>query len=204
MAIVVVVSMVASTLVLFAPEASARTGSDSYGYNFKDSAESDGPTYSWIEIVPALGGDGTLLISSSTDGGQSAKDIGFTFEYYEQEFTTWGNGGDNGYINLGMNGISNLWTPYRIPYASLGNAIIPGWFDGGFCRASNPNAGVYYDTIGTSPNRQLVVQYQDQGAWYPSVYQCPGTAAANALTWQVILNEGSNEITMQYKDTTGG
>ena len=30
MAIVVVVSMVASTLVLFAPEASARTGSDSY------------------------------------------------------------------------------------------------------------------------------------------------------------------------------
>ncbi len=204
MAIVVVVSMVASTLVLFAPEASARTGSDSYGYTFKDSAESDGPTYSWIEIVPALGGDGTLLISSSTDGGQSAKDIGFTFEYYEQEFTTWGNGGDNGYINLGMNGISNLWTPYRIPYASLGNAIIPGWFDGGFCRASNPNAGVYYDTIGTSPNRQLIVQYQDQGAWYPSVYQCPGTAAANALTWQVILNEGSNVITMQYKDANGG
>ena len=204
MAIVVVVSMVASTLVLFAPEASARTGSDSFGYTFKDSAESDGPTYSWIEIVPALGGDGTLLISSSTDGGQSAKDIGFTFEYYEQEFTTWGNGGDNGYINLGMNGISNLWTSYRIPYASLGNAIIPGWFDGGFCRASNPNAGVYYDTIGTAPNRQLIVQYQDQGAWYPSVYQCPGSAAANALTWQMILNEGSNEITLQYKDTDGG
>ena len=204
MAIVVVVSMVASTLVLFAPEASARTGSDSYGYTFKDSAESDGPTYSWIEIVPALGGDGTLLLSSSTDAGQSAKDIGFTFEYYEQEFTTWGNGGDNGYINLGMAGISYLWTPYHIPYASLGNAIIPGWFDGGFCRASNPNAGVYYDTIGTAPNRQLVVQYQDQGAWYPSVYQCPGSAAANALTWQVILNEGSNTITMQYKDTQGG
>ncbi len=205
MAIVVVVSMVASTLVLFAPVASARTGTDSYGYTFKDSNEaSGGPTYSWIEIVPALGGDGTLLISSSTDGGQAAKDIGFTFEFYEKEFTTWGNGGDNGYINLGMNGVSNLWTPQRIPYANLGNAIIPGWFDGGFCRASNPNAGVYYDTIGTAPNRQLIVQYQDQGAWYPSVYQCPGTAAANALTWQVILNEGSNEITMQYKDANGG
>ena len=53
MAIVVVVSMVASTLVLFAPEASARTGSDSFGYTFKDSAESDGPVFDdeWIELV---------------------------------------------------------------------------------------------------------------------------------------------------------
>ena len=37
MAIVVVVIMVTSTFVLFAPEVSARTGSDSYGYSFKDS-----------------------------------------------------------------------------------------------------------------------------------------------------------------------
>ena len=56
MAVVVVVTMVTSTLVLVAPQASARTGSDDYGYTFKDSAESDGPTYSWIEIIPALGG----------------------------------------------------------------------------------------------------------------------------------------------------
>ena len=52
MAIVVVVTMVTSTFVLFAPEASARTGSDSYGYEFKDSAElSGGPTYDWTDIV---------------------------------------------------------------------------------------------------------------------------------------------------------
>ena len=54
MAIVVVVTMVTSTFVLFAPEASARTGSDSYGYSFKDSAESDGPTYDWTDIVKHL------------------------------------------------------------------------------------------------------------------------------------------------------
>ena len=203
MAIAVVVFMVSSTLVLFSPEASARTGSDSFGYTFKDSAESDGPTYSWIEIIPALGGTGTLLISSSTDGGQGQFDLPFTFEYYENEYTTWGNGGDNGYITFGAV-ISNQWVSYRIPATQLGVAAVGGWFDGGFCRSSNPNAGVYYDTIGTEPNRQFVVTYQDQGAWYPSVYQCPGSAAANALTWQIILHEGSNAITMQYKDTDGG
>ena len=60
MAIVVVVTMVTSTFVLFAPEASARTGSDSYGYSFKDSAESDGPTYAWTDIVSS----GTKLLGS--------------------------------------------------------------------------------------------------------------------------------------------
>ena len=204
MAIVVVVSMVASTLVLFAPEASARTGSDSYGYTFKDSAESDGPVFNdeWIELVGHT--DATLLISSSTDAGQSAVDIGFTFEFYENEYTTWGNGGDNGYINLGSAGYSYYWTPYSIPYAALNVAIFGGWFDGGFCRASNSDAGVYYATVGTAPNRKLVVQYEDQGAWYPSVYQCPGSAAADALTWQIVLHEGSNAITINYEDAQGG
>ena len=204
MAIVVVVSMVASTLVLFAPEASARTGSDSFGYTFKDSAESDGPVFAdeWIELVGHP--DATLLISSSTDAGQSETDIGFTFEFYETEYSTWGNGGDNGYINLGSSGYSYYWTPYRIPYAALNVAVFGGWFDGGFCRASNADAGVYYATVGEAPNRKLVVQYEDQGAWYPSVYQCPGTAAANALTWQIILHEGSNQITINYEDAQGG
>ena len=51
MAIVVVVTMVTSTFVLFAPEATARTGTGSFGYVFKDSAEDDGPTYAWTDIV---------------------------------------------------------------------------------------------------------------------------------------------------------
>ncbi len=203
MAIAVVVFMVSSTLVLFAPEASARTGSDDYGYTFKDSAESDGPTYSWVEIIPAFGGSGTTLLSSSTDGGQGPFDLPFTFEFYENEYTTWGNGGDNGYVTLGAV-VANQWVSYHIPATQLGVALVGGWFDGGFCRSSNINAGVYYDTLGTEPNRQFVVTYQDQGAWYPSVYQCPGAAAANALTWQIIMHEGTNEVTMQYKDTDGG
>ena len=77
MAIVVVVTMVTSTFVLFAPEASARTGSDSYGYSFKDSVESDGPTYAWTDIVSS----GSKLLGSTTDGAQGPFDIGFDFEF---------------------------------------------------------------------------------------------------------------------------
>jgi plastocyanin len=201
MAIVVVVSMVGSTFVLFAPEASARTGSDSYGYTFKDSSEA-GLDASWAELVGTAGT--TTLLTSSTDGGQGPYDLPFAFEMYENEYTTWGNGGDNGYITLGA-AVSNQWTSYHIPATQLGNAAVAGaWFDGGFCRTSNPTAGVYYNTIGTTPNQQFIVQYQDQGAWYPSVYQCPGTAAANAMTWQIILHEGSNKVSVNYKDTDGG
>ena len=204
MAIAVVVFMVSSTLVLFTPEASARTGEDDYGYTFKDSNESDGPTYSWNEIVPAFGGSGTNIVSSSTDGGQGLYDLPFDFEYYENTYTTWGNGGDNGYITFGAV-ISNQWTPYHIPANQLGGpAIAGGWFDGGFCRAGNPNAGVYYEYQGTTPNQKVVVTYQDQGHWYPSVYQCPGAQAANALTWQIIIEEATGNIILQYKDTQGG
>ena len=78
MAIAVVVFMVSSTLVLFTPDASARTGSDDYGYTFKDSNEADGPTYQWVDIVA----NGTLLISFTTDGGQGPFDLPFSFDFY--------------------------------------------------------------------------------------------------------------------------
>ncbi|HJL71063.1 MAG TPA: hypothetical protein QGG11_00040, partial [Candidatus Poseidoniia archaeon] len=195
MAIAVVVFMVSSTLVLFTPDASARTGSDDYGYTFKDSNEADGPTYQWVDIVA----NGTLLISFTTDGGQGPFDLPFSFDFYDNTYTTWGNGGDNGYITLGAV-VSNQWTPYRIPASQLGGAAIAGgWFDGGFCRMQNADAGVYYHTIGTEPNRKFVVQYQDQNHYY----NC-GSTGNNALTWQILLHESSGEITIQYEDAVGG
>ena len=204
MAIVVVVTMVTSTFVLFAPEASARTGSDSYGYSFKDSVESDGPTYAWTDIVSS----GSKLLGSTTDGAQGPFDIGFDFEFYETSYDKFYNGGDNGYITFG-GAIANAWTPYAIPATQLGaNAIAAGWFDGGFCISKNPNSGVYYETVGAEGSRQLIIQMQDQVYWSArdgTSYCNSGSAwATNTLTWQIILNEGSNSILIQYKDATGG
>ena len=96
MAVVVVVTMVTSTFVLFAPEASARTGTDSYGYNFKDSAESDGPTYSWTDIVSS----DNKILGTTTDNSQGPFDIGFDFEFYETSYDKFYNGGANGHISF--------------------------------------------------------------------------------------------------------
>ena len=203
LAIAVVVFMVSSTVVLFAPEASARTGTGSYGYTFKDNLESGGPDYStdWIDTVVT---EGTNILSYSSDAAQGTFNLPFDFEYYENTYSTWGNGGDNGYITFG-GVISNAWTPYNIPATQIGSAAVAGgWFDGGFCRASNPDAGVYHQTIGTSPNQIFVVHYEDQGAWYPSVYTCPGVQAADALTWQIQIHESTMEVKTLYKDVQGG
>ena len=204
MAIVVVVTMVTSTFVLFAPEATARTGTGSFGYVFKDSAESDGPTYAWTDIVSS----GTKFLGSTTDGSQGPFDIGFDFEFYGTSYDEWYNGGDNGYITFG-GAVSNAWTPYAIPASQLGTtAIAAGWFDGGFCVSKNPNSGVYYETVGDAGSRQLIIQMQDQVYWSArdgTSYCSSGSAwATNTLTWQIILNEGTNTIVLQYKDATGG
>ena len=133
LAVVVVVTMVTSTFVLFAPEASARTGEElNFGYSFKD--QDSGASYSWREIHPSNGGGGTTLITYTTDAAQGPYDFadGFKFEMFGREYTKWGNSGDNGFMTLGGTA-GSMWTPYHIPYASAGTAIFGGWFDGGFC-----------------------------------------------------------------------
>ncbi|MEC8073037.1 MAG: plastocyanin/azurin family copper-binding protein [Candidatus Thermoplasmatota archaeon] len=206
MAIVVVVTMVTSTFVLFAPEASARTEDNDggFGYTMKDSAESDGPTYEWTDIAST----GEKLLGFTSDGAQGPFDIGFDFEFYETTYNQFYNGGDNGYITFGA-GVSSRWTPYSIPSTLLGqNAIVAGWFDGGFCTTQNPNSGVYYETVGEDGERKLIIQMQDQVYWSArqGTYYCSSgnSWATNTITWQIVLNEGSNTIELLYKDATGG
>ena len=118
LAIAVVASMVGSTIVLFAPEASARTGTGSFGYIYKDHLESDGPSYSWEELIGASGT--TKLIGYTTDAAQGPFNLPFTFKFYDQEFTTWSNGGDNGYITF-ASAVNYQWTPSPLPAGALGN-----------------------------------------------------------------------------------
>ena len=208
MAIVVVVTMVTSTFVLFAPEASAKTGSDNYGYTYKDSIETDGPTYSWVDILST--GDKILCGSGqscTTDGAQGPFDIGFSYDHYGNSFTSFYNGGDNGFISFG--GSASSYSSATLPSTRIGNnAIAGGWFDGGFCKTQNPNSGVYYQTIGDEGSKKLVVTMQDLVNYYvrDGTFACRfGYASAtDTITYQIILEQATGNIWLQYKDAVGG
>ena len=208
MAIVVVVTMVTSTFVLFAPEASAKTGSDSYGYEYKDSAEVDGPTYAWVDILST----GTSILCGagqvcSTDGAQGPFNIGFDFTFYGKTFNTFFNAGDNGFISLG--GAASSYTSATIPSGAAGSySVIGGWFDGGFCKTQQANSGVYYQTMGDAGSRKLVVTMQDQVNYYvrdgTSSCRFGYASATDTITWQIILEEATGNVLVQYKDAVGG
>src|SRR5262249_46013833 len=98
----------------------------------------------------------TLLIGPNTDDNNSATvDIGFDFWYDGGRYTQFGVNG-NGFARLGAaptgnSNVNSLATITNTP------KIAPYWDD--LCVGRNGK--VHYKTIGTAPNRRLVVEWQN-------------------------------------------
>jgi hypothetical protein len=111
--------------------------------------------------------------------------LGFSFDFYGVTYTdVWVN--SNG--NITFNGCNTDWSGPTIPKDPL--AIIGtlyGDFDPGV------NGDVYYNTLGTAPNRKFVVTWEV----VPEYAETPGLN-----TFQVQLFEGSNEILFGYNGLT--
>ena len=131
----------------------------------------------------------------------------FDFEFGGQTFTA---GVDN--LRISTNGYASfdgmgesILTGYQTD-----NFIIPlpddgppyqrlNWFVAPFWDNLNPSAsitaGVYADTVGTAPNRQMVIEW----------YQVPihASSSSTAVTFEAVLFEGSNQILYQYKTLKG-
>jgi hypothetical protein len=160
-------------------------GPDSYGYTFKDSNEPGGPVYNWIEIVPSLGGSGTLRTAVLCDDCHEGNiPLGFNFPYY---------GVNHNQISIGSNGT----VYFENVYLGLSNSCMPGtpsytmaqfnyiahmWND----LAANYQGGIYTQAF---PN-YFVIEYHDI---------VPCCATGDGDTWQVILFKNGN-ILMQYKE----
>ena len=142
-------------------------------------------TYSW---VPTNGMNSLTL----TDNGVSpARVLPFTFRYGGKSYTNLfvGANGVLGFVNLSLANTSNV----DLPTSAFPNALIcPFWDD------LNPGAGgnVWFGTLGTAPNRSVVVSWVE-------VPHKQTTGGQTKFTFQAILYENQN-IRFQYAKVNDG
>ncbi len=155
-------------------------GPDGYDYYYIDSAEDDGPTYSWIDISES----GTE-ITLGDDEAQSVA-LPFTFTFYDNDYTS---------VYISSNGLlgfseSNVdeYTNATIPSADdPDNFFAPYWDD------FDPSSGgdIYYGTT----------TYNDMDAFVVSWVEVPpynGTATQWATFQGILCEDGS--MVAQYAE----
>jgi|GEM_PF-1963174 uncharacterized repeat protein (TIGR01451 family) len=161
-------------------------GPDSFGYTFKDSNIPDGPIYDWIEISDT----GTPILQSSDDSWVENINIGFFFNYYGTDYSQLAIS-NNGLLFSGV----GTWQYVNQPITQTPGVhgfVAPLWDD--IVTWGSADA-IYYQTMGTAPNRMFVVEWHDNQHYYSST---------SGVTFQAILYEGSNNIKFQYKDVSFG
>jgi len=144
------------------------------------------PTYS----SPATYNSGTA-IPSSDDVVSGALNIGFTFNFFGNNYTQF-YVCSNGWVGFSA-GQTNGYTAAFIPNASSPrNVIMADWED-----LLPGTANIFYQTIGTAPNRRLVVSF----------FNCPHySCRSNLHTFQFVLYETTNviDINMTSKPLCAG
>ncbi len=155
-------------------------GPDEFGYSWIDSDEIGGPVYEWVEI----NGVGNV-VGSGDDANHGPFDLGFTFSYYDNDYTSV-RVCTNGWISF--TATNTTYSNQTMPNTSAPNNIIaPFWDD------LNPNSGgtiYYYQDLA---NARFVIEW-DGVPHFPS---------GNPETFQVILN-ADGSIVYQYETVSLG
>ena len=128
-------------------------------------------------------------VSLGDDNGTAALPIGFDFEFYDTTYTEFYIA-SNGFVSFTGNGMTGpaSWTPAAIPTAAEPNGMIAVVWDD---ISPNQSGTIKYGTLGTAPNRKLVVEYLN----VPHYPNGPATISA-----QLHLFEGSNRIEIHLID----
>jgi hypothetical protein len=150
-------------------------GPDTYGYKWKDSDETDGPVYSWVDIT----GVGTS-VSLGDDALSAALNLGFTFNFYGTDFTS---------VKICSNGFlsftttSTAYSNAAIPTSAEPNNLLALIWDD-----LDPTAAgsIYY--YSDTANNRFIVSYVGVPHFNTSSYN----------TAQVILYK-SGKIVYQYQ-----
>jgi hypothetical protein len=130
------------------------------------------------QYVPESFNTGTV-IPSSDDVTHGPFNIGFSFTFFGTAYTQF-YVGSNGWIGFSANQTTGYVAQFIPNAGSPKNAILADWED-----LLPGSANIYYRTIGTAPNRKLIVSFNA----VPH-YGC----RSNLHTFQFILYETSNVI----------
>ena len=162
------------------------SGPDSFGYTFIDSNKQGGPGYDWVEIS----GTGTRILPSSDDQWVANINLGFFFNYYGTDYSRLAIG-NNGLLFSGAG--TSQWTNQPITQTpSIHGFIAPYWDD--IVTWGSADA-IYYQTLGTAPNRRFVVEWHDNQHY---------SSSPSGITFEAILYEGTNNMLFQYQDVDFG
>ena len=164
----------------------ATKGPDGGGYR-----ASDETIYSFVDIS---GASGAAAMLAATDDSAAAVTLPFAFRFYGTSYSV-ACISTNGAVYLlasasACTGFESDFANTDITAAQVPNdrpAILPFWTDLTF---QDPGAGaVLYQTIGSAPDRRLVIQWNNA---YPQ-------GSSNPVTFQAILHESDNSMLFQYK-----
>ncbi|MDX2432640.1 MAG: MBG domain-containing protein, partial [Bacteroides sp.] len=128
---------------------------------------------------------GTIAATGYVDDNHwGAFPIGFSFDFFGNTYTDF-YVTSNGMVMFGEG--SNQYRNDILPWApGADNYIAPFWDD----LVIHATGDIMYQTIGTAPNRKLVVQFNNMSFWNSPVL---------LGTFQVIIYEDSNNIQTQYR-----
>ena len=156
-----------------------------HSYTWTDSDTPGGPIFDWIDAATA----GMDTGIAADDGDMVEAPIGFPFNFYGETYTHV-MVGENGYLSFVTDGWSDSQNAPLPHWDGPNGLIAPFWDDHNI-----ENGGaIYYETRGTAPDRQFVVEWQ-QVPLYEDI--------SAVLTYEVILQESGNEILFQYLDMPG-
>ena len=141
--------------------------------------------HEWIDATA-----GGTKLTGMGDETIAAVALPFAFSYWNEARTSV-RVSSNGFLAFGSATFA-AWDTISIPDASEPNGLVAPYWDDLWVTSSG---SVWYRTVGTAPNRRFVVSWNDV-VHYGYSY--------GAISFQAVLEEGTNAIVFNYRDTTFG
>ncbi len=162
-------------------------GPDQFGYTWKDSNESGGPSYSWWDITQI----GTQLNGLGDDNFIGPVSLGNLYPYYWYNVSKcWV--GSNGYISFGPGNLAANFPVIPTP-TGVNNYVTGHMADLTFLGNNNPGEVYFYANADS-----FCIEYVNVPYWSPNA---PGYTGSN--TFEIIISRADSCITINFMSCTG-